>query len=37
VVVTQPVKLETVQVGPVKPFVQMQEQAVLSIIDVPPF
>ncbi len=34
---TQPVKLETVQVGPVKPFVQMQEQAVLSIIDVPPF
>lgn len=37
VVVMQPVKLATVQVEPVKPFVQMQAQAPLSIIEVPPF
>jgi hypothetical protein len=35
--VTHPVKLAMVQVGPVKPFVQMQAQDPLSIIDMPPF
>jgi hypothetical protein len=36
-VIVQPVKLATVQVGPVKPFVQMHAQAPLSNIEVPPF
>lgn len=36
-IVMQPVKLAVVQVGPVKPFVQIQAQAPLSIIVEPPF
>jgi hypothetical protein len=35
--VVQPVKFATVQVGPVKPFVQMQAHEPLSRIEVPPF
>lgn len=36
-VVVQPVDPATVQVAPVKPFVQMQEQVPLSIKEDPPF
>ncbi len=35
--VVQPVKFAAVQVGPVKPFVQMQAHEPLSKIEVPPF
>jgi hypothetical protein len=36
-VVVQPVRFATVQVGPVKPFVQIQAHDPLSNIEVPPF
>jgi hypothetical protein len=37
VVIVQPVKFATVQVGPVNPFVQIQAHEPLSRIEVPPF